>query len=101
MNKTIPVIVIIFLLIGASCVSSTDNNTKILSNKNQSLTTVNNQKVISACNHLAYIGGPAFETDWLYEFNLNDPFNLTLICSDNGAYPSESATWTNEGKIIL
>ena len=93
MNKTVLVIGVIFLLIGAGVVSSTVNNTDLLFNINQS----NNQKVISACDHLAYIGGYG-EFCNLYEFTLNDPGNLTCICP--GEEPSSdfisSSTWTTE-----
>ncbi|KYK23898.1 hypothetical protein AYK21_01945 [Thermoplasmatales archaeon SG8-52-2] len=104
MNKTILVIGIIFLLIGVSVVSSTDNNIKMFFNKNQSLNTINNQKVISACDHLAYVGGYEGK-DWLYTFTLNDPENLTSICSSptewNAADTTDGAVWRNDGKIIF
>jgi len=103
LSKTL-VMGICILILDISVVSSTDNNTKMFSNKNQSLNTINNQKVFSACDHLAYVGGYEGK-DWLYTFTLYDPGNLTLICSSptewNAADESYGAVWTNEGKFIF
>jgi hypothetical protein len=67
MNKTVLSIGVLILLISAGVVSSSVNKTDLNSNINQSHNPVNNQKVISACDHLAYIGGYG-EFCSLYEF---------------------------------
>jgi len=104
MNRTVLAIGIIFLLIGTSIVSSTDNKIKDIQVKYQSIKPFNNPKNRLACDHLAYIGGYD-GVDWLYTFTLNDPENLTLICSSphewNAADMTDGAAWTNEGKIIF
>jgi hypothetical protein len=75
MNKTVLVIGIIFLLIGASVVSSTDNIKEEVKEISQSLEPVDNPKVMSACDHIAYIGSNVDDCP-LYEISLNDPGTL-------------------------
>jgi len=100
MNKTVLSIGIICLLIGVSVVSSTDNITDKRPARNQSLKTVNNQKVMSACDHEAYVGGSGGFCS-LYEFNLKDPGNLlNCICPPGpDRYFFGSIAWAPNGRL--
>ena len=99
MNKGI-VLGIVILFIGVTVVSSTDN-IKIESPVNhQSFETVDNPKVMSACDHLAYIGG--FEDDCsIYEFSLNEPGNLlNCTCGEIGGYLS-NMVWAPDSRLYF
>jgi hypothetical protein len=91
---------IVILFIGTSIVSSTDNIIEDVTVNYQPIEPVYNPKVLSACDHLAYIGSSG-ELCSLYEFTLNDPGNLTCIWPMGGSgYFMSGTTWSNDGRWI-
>jgi hypothetical protein len=91
-NKMLVFMISVFF-IGTSIVSSANNTINYDS--------VNNQKNIIACDHLAYVGGSG-EFCGLYEFILNDPGNLTCVWPGGGGSGDflSGSTWTNDGRWL-
>jgi len=91
LNKTL-VVTIVILFFGISIVSSANNTIND--------DPFNNQKNMFVCNHIAYVGGSG-EFCGLYEFNLNDPSNLTCKWPIGGSKLFISGTtWTNDGRWL-
>ena len=93
MNKTVLVIGIILLLIGASVVSSTGKIVKDYPFNNNFLGSVNNQKDPLSCDHLGYVFSSEQDC-FLYEFILNDPSDLTCVCEVGSGGFMSGATWS-------
>jgi hypothetical protein len=93
MNRTILVIGIIFLLIGASVVSSTGKKVEDYTVNNIFLKSVNNQKGPLSCDHLGYVFSNGQDC-FLYEFILDNPDDLTCVCGGSGGYSMSGVTWS-------
>jgi hypothetical protein len=86
MNKTVLIIGIIFLLIGASIVSSM----KTVENKNNIEEKLSNGKI-------AY-GSCAFSPYNIVKFPLNDPGNVEIIAPGDNTYFLAGGTWSCDGE---
>jgi PKD repeat protein len=91
--KNLLVIGIIVLFIGTNIVSISGNQIEHSNDNACILKTVDNSKRLLACDHLAYLGAGG-----IYEFILNDPGNLTLICNGDGNGPG---ALTLDGRLLI
>jgi hypothetical protein len=104
MNKTVLVIGIIFLLIGASVVSSTDSIVDDTHTDYQPIESIEVSKELlsrgkTAYAYIAYEGSSG-HPQGPCSFDLDDPGTLTSISFINCPVPYGS-TWTNDGKWLV
>jgi hypothetical protein len=100
MNRTVLVIGIIFLLIGASVVSSTDNKIKDISVECPNLESEYNSEILSrsdiAYGYIADSGSSGLPEGPCY-FYLDDPGNIYSLAPTESNYFLIGGTWTSEG----
>ena len=100
MKRTVLVIGIIFLLIGASVVSSTGKIVEDYLFNNNFLESVNNQKGPLSCDHLGYVFSDGYNCI-LYEFILDNPDDLTCVCEGSSGYSMSGVTWSCDDCIYF
>jgi hypothetical protein len=103
MIRTILVIGIIFLLIGACVVSSTDNMIKDISVECPNLESEYNSEILSrsdiALGYIAYSGGSGYPPGPCY-FSLDDPGNITFLKQSESNYFLTVGFWTCDERWI-
>jgi hypothetical protein len=101
MNKTVLVLGILFLLIGASVVSSTDNKVKDISIESPNLESEYNSEILSrsdiAYGYIADSGSSGYPEGPCY-FPLDDPGNITSLAPTDSVYFLTFGLWTDEDR---